>query len=54
MKSDVAYKTTTDKISVHKMQFTVTHRRPKFTEKDKQTAKREVEKLLFEVFSKHE
>ena len=43
-----------DKISVHKMQFTVTNRRPKLSAKDKITARREVEKLLFEVFSKHE
>ena len=54
MKNDVAYTTDTDKISVRKMQFTVTNRRPKFTKKEKDKAKTEIERQLFEVFRKND
>jgi len=54
MKSDVVYTTDTDKISVHKMKFTVTNRRPKFTEKEKDKVKTEIERQLFEVFRKND
>ena len=54
VKNDVAYTTDTDKISVRKMQFTVTNRRPKFTKKEKDKAKTEIERQLFEVFRKND
>jgi len=54
MKSDIAYTIDTDKISVHKMKFTVTNRRPKFTEKEKDKVKTEIERQLFEVFRKND
>ncbi len=39
------------KISEGKMQFTVVHRRPQYSEREKEAAKAEIEKALFAVFS---
>lgn len=53
MTDNISYQIDKAKISKDKMQFNVIHRRPKFTSKDKETVKAEIEKQLFAVFSKY-
>ena len=53
MKDTISYQIDTSEIALQKMQFTVINRRPSYTENDKDTAKAEIEKQLFEVFKKY-
>jgi len=54
VKNNIPYQVNTEKISVGKMQFTVTHRRPKYSENDRERVDKEIESQLFDIFKKYE
>jgi len=54
MESNIAYQVDTDEISVQKMCFTIINRRPRYSIKDIDKVRAEVERQLFEVFQKYE
>jgi len=54
MESNIAYQIDTDEISVQKMRFTIINRRPRYSTKDIDKIRAEIERKLFEVFQKYE
>jgi len=54
MDSSIAYQINgTDEISVQKMHFTIINRHPKYSVKDRDRIRAEIERELFEVFQKY-
>lgn len=53
MTDNIAYQIDKAKISQQKMQFNIINRRPKYSSKEKETVKAEIEKQLFAVFCKY-
>lgn len=53
MTDTIAYQIDEAQISEQNMQFNIIHRRPKYQTKEKEIVKAEIEKQLFEVFSKY-
>lgn len=53
MTDNITYQIDRATISEQKMQFNVINRRPKYSSKEKETVKAEIEKQLFAVFCKY-
>lgn len=53
MTDNITYQIDRATISEQKMQFNVINRRPKYSSKEKETVKAEIEKQLFAVFYKY-
>jgi hypothetical protein len=53
MTNNIIYHTDKTIISEQKMQFNITNHRPTYPAKENETIKAEIEKQLFEVFSKY-
>ncbi len=53
MTDNITYQIDRARISEQKMQFNVINRRPKYSIKERQTVKAEIEKQLFAVFCKY-
>lgn len=53
MTDNIIYQIDRGRISQQKMQFNTINRRPKYSIKERQTVKAEIEKQLFAVFCKY-
>ena len=53
MVENTGHKADVERISVQKMNLTVTHRRPQYSKNDREKMKEEIERQLFDVFRKY-